>query len=65
MLGSRKGSLKKTINARQSENFLEFCKIPSSNRLKVFHLHFELPSDKENKNGFADEGFWFLENRVD
>ena len=65
MLGSRKGSLKKTINARQSENFLEFCKIPFSNRLKVFHLHLELPSDKENKNGIADEGFWFLGNRVD
>ena len=29
-----------------------------SNRLKVFHLHLELPSDQENKNGFADEGLW-------
>ena len=36
-----------------------------SNRLKVFHLHLELPSDQENKNGFADEGLWFLGHRVD
>ena len=35
-----------------------------SNRLKVFHLHLELPSDQENKNGFADEGLWFLGHRV-
>ena len=33
MLGSRKGF--KKLNARQSENFLEFLKIPFSNRLKV------------------------------
>ena len=36
-----------------------------SNCLKVFHLHLELPSDQENKNGFADEGLWFLGHRVD
>ena len=36
-----------------------------SNRLKVFHLHLELQSDQENKNGFADEGLWYLRNRVD
>ena len=35
-----------------------------SNRLKVFHLYLELPSDQENKNGFADEGLWFLGHRV-
>ena len=35
-----------------------------SNRLKVFHLYLELPSDKENKNGFADEVLWFLGHRV-
>ena len=35
-----------------------------SNRLKVFHLHLELPSDQENKNGFADEWLWFLGHRV-
>ena len=28
--------------------------------MKVFYLHLELPSDQENKNGFADEGLWFL-----
>ena len=33
MPGSRKGF--KKLNARQSENFLEFLKIPFSNRLKV------------------------------
>ena len=33
MPGSRKGF--KELNARQSQNFLEFLKIPFSNRLKV------------------------------
>ena len=35
------------------------------NRLKVLHLHLELPSDQENKNGFEDEGLWFLGRKVD
>ena len=32
--------------------------IPISNRLKVFYLLIELPSDQENKNGFAAERLW-------
>ena len=31
-----------------------------SNRLKVFHLHLELPSDQENKNGFAAVSYTHL-----
>ena len=64
MLGSREGSLKK-LNARKSENFLEFLQNPFSNRLKVLHLHLELSSEnyQQNKNGFADERLWFLGHR--
>ena len=59
----REGSLK-NLNARQSENVLEFLKIPFSNRFKVFYLHLELPSDQQNKNGFAAERMWFPRHRV-
>ena len=62
MLSNREGSYKK-LNTRQSENFLEFLP-PFFNRLKVFYLHLELPSDQENKNGFADERLLFLGHRV-
>ena len=52
------------MNAQQSENFARNSAkslfLVLSNRLKVLHLHLELPSDQENKNGFADEGLWFL-----
>ena len=40
--------------------FWIFFKIPFPNRLKVFYLPTELPSDEENRNGFAVERFWFL-----
>ena len=67
MPGSREGSLKTKCPADR-----KFSRISAkslflvlSNRLKVFHLHLELPSDQENKNGFADEGLWFLGHRVD
>ena len=54
MPGSRKGYENLKVNAQQSEIFKNICKIPSSNRLKVFYLHLELLSDRqENKNGFA------------
>ena len=43
--------------------FYNFCKIPVSNRLKAFYLLLELPSDQENKNGFAAERLWFLGHR--
>ena len=39
--------------------FYNFCKISVSNRLKVFYLLLELPSDQENENGFAAELLWF------
>ena len=56
------------MNARQSENFARISAkslfLVLSNRLKVFHLHLELPRDQENKNGFADEWLWFLGHRV-
>ena len=42
-----------------------FSKVPFSNRLKVFYFHLKLPSDQENKNGFAGEGLWFLDYRVE
>ena len=45
--------------------FQDFCKIPFSNHLKVFHFHLELPSDQENKNGFADERLRFLRHRIE
>ena len=67
MLGSREGALK---NYKRPA-VRKFSRIPAkslflvlSNRLKVFHLHSELPSDQENKNGFADEGLWFLGHRA-
>ena len=45
--------------------FYNFCKIPVSNRLKVFYLLLELPSDQENKNGFAAERLWFFGHGVE
>ena len=45
--------------------FHNFCKIPVSNRLKVFYLLLELPSDQENKNGFPAERLWFFGHRVE
>ena len=45
--------------------FYNFCKIPVSNRLRVFYLLLELPSDQENKNGFAAERLWFFGHRVE
>ena len=36
-----------------------------SNRLKAFYLHLELPSDQENKNGFAAERWWSLRHTVE
>ena len=38
--------------------------MPFCNRLKVFYLHLESPSDQENTNGFAVERFWLLGHRV-
>ena len=53
--------LQKTMNARQSENFARISAkslfLVLSNRLKVFHLHLELPRDQENKNGFEMSGW--------
>ena len=58
------GRVFKKLNARRSENFLEFLQNPFSNHLKVFHLYLELPSDQENKNDFADERLRFLGHRI-
>ena len=63
MLGSRKGY--KRLDVRKFPRISAKCLfLVLSNRLKVFHLHLELPSDQENKNGFADEWLWFLGHRV-
>ena len=54
MPGSREGSLKTWMPS--SQNFFGiFFEIPFSNRLKLFYLHLESPSDQENRNGFAVE----------
>ena len=56
----------KTLNARKSENFLEFLQNHFFlNHLKIFHLHLELTSDQENKNCFADERLWFHGHRIE
>ena len=61
--------LKKTYKCSAVSKFsrisAKYLFLVLSNRLKVFLLHLELPSDQENKNGFADEGLWFLGHRVD
>ena len=44
------------LNARQSENFLEFLQHP----FFLIALHLESLSDQENKNGFVDERCGFL-----
>ena len=59
------GRVLKELNAQQSENFWIFFEIPFCNRLKVFYLHLESPSDQENRNGFAVERLWFLGHRVE
>ena len=68
MLGSREGSSKKNYKRPDVRKFSRISAkclfLVLSNRLKVLHLHLELPSDQENKNGFADEGLWFLGHRV-
>ena len=64
MLGSREGY--KRLDVRKFSRISAKCLfLVLSHRLKVFHLHLELPSDQENKNGFADEGLWFLGRKVD
>ena len=52
------------LSCRRPENVLQFSKIPFSNLFKAFYLHLELPSDQQNKNGFAAERMWFLRHRV-
>ena len=59
------GRVLKKLNVRQSETFLDFLPNPFSNRPKVFYLHLESPSDKKNRNGFAEERLWFLGHRVE
>ena len=56
MLGSREGY--KRLDVRKFSRISAKCLfLVLSNRLKVFHLHLELPSDQENKNGFADGAY--------
>ena len=63
-LAAGKG-LKKT-KCPAVRNFLGISfEIPFSNRLKVFYLHLESPSDQENRSGFTVERLWFLEHRVE
>ena len=64
MLGSREGYKRPDVR-KFSRISAKSLFLVLSNRLKVFHLHLELPSDQENKNGFADEGLWFLGRKVD